>query len=505
MDRQIDKGAPLIPLRVDIGSGVAYYRDELIKLGPREASMLDLLVTRYAYPVPLRKLHTAVGGAQNFGNVRKRLMEKLAEHGIILDYVPGKSIRLDGLTPEALPQPAIDLISFVDPRPLFTEAVASGGLSISIDGIVLNAVSEVLYNCVDRDTIMACPRLYRSAIEDLAFALVYGTKLSSKWRPREEAAKELGTNIAKVPQEAAAILISQLEPGFYDSEVEDERFRYGRVLNSEQSRRQIGQYMTSLGKAVAIPYVKELCREWLVREANQYLGEDPSLFGSNNHGDQPQFRKVYYDSPFLNDIPSLLGDKVIEMFIDFLPKAPSGEKNADHYSRTALRQFVLQSTLTHITTMYEYEQIAEGTNRHRLPFMLRGAVKIQWHKDYETESELRTLLVRSALHEGLREAEDAYGRDQLVKRLLWVREKEEFVQMRRRLELLGTLSKEERKTDIAELLRELRSGGPPKQQDAINKMGISRNSILPRIEFKPVEPSEYMRRLAKLFPEFICR
>ena len=511
MDRLVCKSNPRIDLEIDLRDNSVIYRGTSFVLPSLHAKFLSCLVDRYPHPASLIVLKRVVGEG-SFPNIRKRLVEKLKPYGLRLDYKKRESVRLvenslgnvygtSQLFSGRTPQDSVE-----DSRPIFTSASAANkrrGFAISIDGIILNSASELINGTVDVAQVRACRLLYRSSIEDLAFALVYGSSLSSKWRPRHEVAADLDLDHKDVPDEPAELLTSQLPAGVYGADHEDERFRYGRVLDDEKARKRVGEYITSLGTAIAMPRTKELCQEWLVREAKTYLGEHPSLFASSISAKDLHFDKKYYESAFLEEVSGLLGQKAMNELTSFLPKVPysvQGKRKADPYSKTALREFVVLNVLTHITTMYEYEQIAEEERTHRLPFILRGAVKQQWHKDHNKEGQLKTLLVRSALNEGLLQARDAYGREDLIQRLLWVRDDGQFIAMRARLDELSALMKEPRSRGIARLVEEINS---PKRQkpEPTNRVDISPTTIIAQPKIRHVNPYEYMQRLEAFFPE----
>jgi hypothetical protein len=502
LDNSIQGYAPKIDLVVDV-------RGKPFRVSGLAAEMLNRLVKAYPHKVLLNDLHRVVGEG-SLHSVRKRLTITLEQQDLTLEYLPWDGVRLIEKSPVQLDSigPILGEKAMLDRRPIFANPSTPGnkhGIAISIDGIILNSASELIYGSVDGSRVQNCRLLYRSSIEDLAFALVYGSKLSSKWRAREEVASDLGVNVSAIPREPAEILISQLGDKLYRSDIEDERFRYGRVLDDEQSRLQIGQYISSLGKAIHRPLVREICREWLVREADTYLGEHKSLFEPAKNGNRLHFQKKYYENAFLRDVPDLLGQDAVKTLVGFLPKTPHGKRKTNPYSRRALQHFAMCNVLTHLTTMYEYERIAETEIVHRLPFILRGLVKEEWHKDYETEGELRTLLVRSALYEGLREAEDSFGREQLVARLLWVRKKREFVEIRNFLGELSALVKEQRSREVEKLLAEIRGSRQQPGFDAVDRMGLSRNTVRPRMGVKEVDAGKYMERLEKFFPEISTR
>ncbi|HEY1757836.1 MAG TPA: hypothetical protein VGG72_20875 [Bryobacteraceae bacterium] len=384
----------------------------------------------------------------------------------------------------------------------------SEGFALSVDGIVLNSASELIFGAVNETTAKACRRLYKSSIEDLAFALVYSSQISSKWLPPDQVAKDLGLKPDTFAAEPAAELIAQLPINFYYKDNDEERFRYGRVLENESARDRVGEYITSFAKVLTFPEQKQFSREWLVREAELFLGDDTSLFTESDEATAFHFRKVYYDLRLLPGTSRILGPKALDTLVTFLPSGPRVEgdhRQTDRYSSSALRQFVVSIVLTHITTMYEYECLADSAGMHRLPFSLRAVIKNQWHADHSGQV-LKRLLVRSALNEALRQAEDANDRASLISILLWLRTRKPFSLVRRRLEELFALtadSSDKNSLVAAKLLAEIEEAPSRRPHNDVT-IGVDQNTVVGPSAFATimdVSPRDYLRRFYHFFPE----
>src|SRR6185437_11785788 len=105
-------------------------------------------------------------------------------------------------------------------------AGSQSGFVLSIDGIILNSVGELLFERVDKETIRDCRRSYQRALEDFAFAVLYGTQIASKWQPKTQQSDKP----TSAPLGPAETLISRLPDGLYGFESFDADLRDGALL-----------------------------------------------------------------------------------------------------------------------------------------------------------------------------------------------------------------------------------------------------------------------------------
>jgi len=385
-----------------------------------------------------------------------------------------------------------------------------GDFVLSVDGIILNAAAELLLGSVNEMAIRKCQSIYRASLEDLAFAIVCGSKLTTKWQPQGGVQSERETSLppeVKVVEDQGGELLARLPVGIYCPDTYDDQFRNSAVLQDEFGRGQITQYVRSLSEVVRSPGTLNLCREWLIREAEVYLGDHPSLFEESDNPTAAHFGRNYYESEFLSEIPHLLGEDNLSKLISFLPQSPERDvplNGRDQYARSAIRQFVLQNILTHIVVMYEYERSVEAAGVHRLPFVLRGAIKKHWSGRYVQQRNLRRLVVRSALNEALRESQDAYTRLELLDALALVRDQAPFASLRARLGALKLLTmRPNEKNELAAqaLIAEINGKEEGSGAETVHwgRNELIGHGIVPQVP--RTSPDEYVRRLYESFPE----
>src|SRR5207245_501902 len=159
-----------------------------------------------------------------------------------------------------------------------------------------------------------------------------------------------------------------------------------------------------MGQCIEMPLFATFCKDLLLREAEKFLGTDPSLFREEGGPSGYTFGKSYYQHDVLKEIPKLLGKPALAKLVGMLPRSPDeglSKKKAEKYAAAALVQFVIQIVLTHITTMYEYEKNSAQSRRWRMPYALRSEVTRQFGKTH-MQRELRHIVVRHALLFALR-------------------------------------------------------------------------------------------------------
>jgi DNA-binding winged helix-turn-helix (wHTH) protein len=530
-------------LYIDTESGALYLNGDLLAMGPQLARVLRVLYERrsdFTKPDLVQDLawSTPTVTTGNPYQAKKSLNDLFTACGIQhLIWIetrtgwgyrltcPNADIELPGTTTERVqgaedcPREQLEhkfeiseTVASQATAPVLDTSRNSGQFVLSIDGIILNAVGELIFGSVEEETVRKCSGLYKSAIEDFAFAVVYGSHLRSKWLPGKDlpaAQLSKGDPDVRLLPEPAEGVIARLPDHLYSTDPVDDKFGFGRVLLNDQGRERVSEYIRALAEAAKSPGSMAICRQWIAREADLYLGNHPSLFKDSDDPGGFRFQKGYYDEGFLQRVPELLGEDVLERMVRMLPAGPqSGLRpvHADKFSRSALRQFVINNVLTHITVMYEYELSAEASHAHRLPFALRGAVKRQWNADHRNQRILRRLLVTSALNEALAQSADAHGREALVDMLLWVRDQSPFAHIRSRLEELNLLEMNPstaNELDAEKLIAEITKDRLRKGEQS-ESVEVDRNTVVRNGANDPLpQPSgdEYRTRLHRFFPE----
>ncbi len=163
------------------------------------------------------------------GEVIRALGDK---HGVRIETDPGRGYRL--VTDKRLALEAQALAKMgraaleLTPPPVAASPV--GGVLrgadlrpdpkfvLSVDGIILNSIGELIYERIGEETLRECRTSYRRALEDFSFALVYGSQLRAKWSRSSEQPSETS---GKKQKEPAEFIISSLPDDIYDREVCD--------------------------------------------------------------------------------------------------------------------------------------------------------------------------------------------------------------------------------------------------------------------------------------------
>jgi hypothetical protein len=366
---------------------------------------------------------------------------------------------------------------------------------LSVDGIIINSVGELLFDTVEERVIRECRRSYERSLGDFAFSVVYGSQIRSKWRPITAA----GTTASKEP---GARAISLLPNGLYDFEPLDEDLRNGAILQNGDGREQVRKYIGCIPICLQSQFFAGLCKDLLVRESENFLGEDDSLFKKAKHYSDYHFGKNYYRHDLVEEIPALLGAPAITTLVGFLPTSPKkglGGKRKDKYSESALVQFLSEVVLTHFTTMYEFEKISQRQETWRVPYALRAEVTRQLSQT-QMQRQLRNIVVRHALRYALSKVSDAEEKAEIVSMLVAMRGIRPFVEIREMLGELVVLEADETKEARAiKLIQEIYSAGYENDNERRDSLSMIRNSVLRELGSE-IQQGEYKSFLHRLFP-----
>jgi hypothetical protein len=388
-------------------------------------------------------------------------------------------------------------IDFI-PTPVEPGMRSDRSFSLSIDGIILNHVGELIFERASERTIQNCSRSYQRSLEDFAFALLYGTQITSKWQPKtQQTDKPTAATLGP-----AETLISKLPEGLYGFESFDADLRDGALLKNRDDLGQIRGYLVCVAQCMNDPRFVELCKELLVREAELFLKDDPSLFKDGGGPHDYKFGKPYYRHQILDDMPTILGNSTIETLIGFLPEGPvrKGKKKIDVYARSALYQFVIQVMLTHFTTMYEFEKNSQRHRRRRVPYALRSAVTLHMTKT-DMQRHLQDIVVCHALSFALGEASGTDKKESIVRTLQIARNLSPFNEIREMLAELDLIAltpdaeSEKRASEMIKDIWKIKLGST----EPADRVSLARSSVLRHLA--KADPREYDRRLYTIFPE----
>lgn len=366
---------------------------------------------------------------------------------------------------------------------------------LSMDGIIANTVGELIYERASDSLIAACGVSYERALEDFAFALVYGSRLMARWEAKIEPRqlKEI---------EPGHRLVLALPTGVYEREVFDEDLKADSFFKDENCVNQVRSYIHSMGECLSDPFFVRLCRDWLVREAAQYLGTHPSLFTSTADRTEFQFGWKYYRHGLLQEVPSILGATAFRTLLNFVPEYPTtdtGISRGDRYAEGVRVQFVSANVLTHLATMHQFEKNSARHVMRRLPYAIRCEVTKQASKT-QLQTHVHKVVVRHALLHALRGISRVDRKDLLVTVLSNLRGTYPFSVIREMLgelnllQIVPDVSHEQRAARLVEEIRKAAGGAI----DPTDRYSFARSSVLK--EIGSIDLNEYRALLSEIFP-----
>jgi DNA-binding winged helix-turn-helix (wHTH) protein len=376
---------------------------------------------------------------------------------------------------------------------------------LSIDGIIVNSLAELIYERVGDSTIVECSSSYQRALEDFSFALVYGSQIQARWPLVMNEQPRLGEETKVEP---AQLLISALPLGVYEREVFDEDLVAKWFLQDADHQNQIRVYIRSMGQCMRDTFFVKLCRDLIIREAAGYLGSDPSLFKPAKDPSEFKFGKEYYRHDLLREVPTLLGKPAFKTLVKFVPEYPdhsSAAKKNDKYDPDARSRFVMEIVFTHLATMHQYEKNSERHRTWRLPYALRAEVTKQASKT-RMQRQLRNVVVRHALLHALRSLSVIDRKDSIIGVLAFIRGTHPFRMIREMLEELSLLELEpdaSREGRAVKLMQEMRHAADPLRSQPHDRYSLVRNSVLK--DLAGVDLDEYRARLSAFFPQLAMR
>jgi DNA-binding winged helix-turn-helix (wHTH) protein len=307
---------------------------------------------------------------------------------------------------------------------------------LSIDGIIPNSVGELIYEKVSEETIAECSSSYQRALEDFAFALVYGSQIRARWPWQAD-----GEPGKESELEPAQLVISTLPEAVYEQEVFDDDLKATPFLAGEDNLNQIRLYIRSMGQCLQDAFFARLSRDLIVREAATYFGIHDSLFQLAKDPSDYLFGKNYYRHILLEEVPPLIGASGFKVLLDFVPEYPHkrwADRANDKYEDEARVRFVTEVVLTHLATMHQFEKNAERHRMWRMPYALRAEVTKQASRT-GMQRQLRNVVVRHALLYALRNVSRIDRKELIIGILASIRGVHPFNMIREMLEELSLL------------------------------------------------------------------
>ena len=318
---------------------------------------------------------------------------------------------------ESVPEQGIALV--VHEPPSESSPATSSDFTLIVDGMIINSVGELLFEDRETKPIQSrCATSYKRSLEDLAFAVVYATRLvtTKDFRPSLTKADQQG-------QVVAARLGEICEQRKYPSHIGD-----GRLLQREDTRNNIQEDIRRFGKLVESRRYEHYFWDYMLREGTKHLGENDTVFQDDFDPGKYEYHvgRPYYQYRELQDD---LGDAT-NILAGYLPKHP--QNGEDPYAENALREFVSRNVLSLLTIMWEGYEVAKLQGSAKMPHVLRALVGSDRTMDQastQNQGLLRDFAVEHALIASLK-TRRADNRDSLLAALLDIRDDFPFKQIR---------------------------------------------------------------------------
>lgn len=364
----------------------------------------------------------------------------------------------------------------------------SNGFTIALDSMVLNSFAELIRRDDETAAIRRRGRAsYERCLEDVAFALVYGSKIVTS--------KDFRPSLTR-PNQPGRDLIGRLGE-VWGHHALDEDLKDGALLADRSSCERIKADIRCFAYCLLDTKTIHFFRDYLMREAHIHLGTDSSLFQEGLSSERYEFNvgRPYYRNRRLQDA---IGQKAIDQLVSFLPKCP--ERSRDSYATSALREFATRNVLTLITIMHETEESAKRNGMWVMPHVVRSLVKQRSIDSLFIEQQrlLRNIAVRHALVAAFRKAKGIKG-DAFIGVLMDLRDDQPFKQVRDILERENLLLLEPSRVQEEKAQKVLQFINGYAGSEETDRFLLARQSALR--EMQSISPSEYKLEMYRIFPE----
>jgi len=366
----------------------------------------------------------------------------------------------------------------------------SSDFTLIVDGMIINSVGELLFE--DRETKpiqSACAASYRRSLEDLAFAIVYATRLVTT--------RDFRPSLTKPNQEGqivAARLSEICEQRKYPAHIGNRK-----LLERSDTWKSIEADIQRFARLVAERRYEQYFRDYMLREGTKHLGESDTLFQDDFEPGKYEYHvgRPYYEDRQLQDA---LGDAT-NILASYLPKHPAS--GTDPYAENALREFASRNVLSLITIMWEGYEVAKIQHSAKMPHVLRalvGSDRVTNEGGTQNQGLLRDFAVEHALIAVLKNRRPD-NRDNMLAGLLDIRDDFPFKQIREvldRYHLIHIEPGKEREIAARHVHRELKRlvAAPYIQPDKVQFMDWS---AIRAVDGR--RSGLYQEELHRVFPE----
>jgi hypothetical protein len=358
--------------------------------------------------------------------------------------------------------------------------------------MLVNQVLELLGEDEQTTSIRsACHLSYRQCLADFAFAVVYASSFYTAKTFRASLSSPKGTDNGPLN------ILEGLRRDFVFPQYLRHRAILKPIPEMARARRGIEIHLGIVSQAIMSPRHFPFYRDWTVREATLYLGEDSTLYTTTVSADHLKYN-VDVPYPRESHLQQLvLRDAVLRLVTAIRSSLGS---RAEEMTQLALEEFVTRTVLGLVSAMWERDLAAEPAKIWHVPHVARSIIKLQSVNHISYQRHLRFLIVTHALHFALKHI-GKYNRGDLVPALLAMRGIEPFKQIREILADDGLLimspsvEQEVKALKRLEQIRELTIQGGASQ----DQVRLAQNAALREID--QVSADDFERRLCGVFPE----
>ncbi len=397
------------------------------------------------------------------------------------------------------------------------------GITILVDGITMQHCGELLFDsALTVSNRTTNHEVYERSLEDLTFALVYGSQVSVSG-----SVPEIGPEGHR--EAPGKVLIKELGNRFIAVEGKD-------VMRPEDYIK-AGIVRIELEKDIgcvdnAIYQSQEFWRAWITREVPINLGDDDSLKDENISPKQLRYDKSleYIYDP---DLQRGISEETINTLLGWI----SSDPRTKNKSSLALREFVCRNLVTHLAINRWYEYAAttgQWPAGFRLPYGTRSAIfRLRSEKEIEPIQATIDDLSRFTLYDAIKHKDKPYRGD-IIGRLAGFRTLKYYRRLREHIQKLMSIILEEPNQKgreaacgkIVQAVRKLIRQAQPEKMILFRfhagvsfgsgpELGISAEKEVSPEEFSPVgrairslrrevvfEKTDYHKILHRIFTEF---